>query len=222
MGIEAWTAVGSLIVAAVALLYPWLKDRRRNRECLHVTVERLRRPYPIAWGARSRSDPTRQLYIITQWECVLINTGSKGVSVTHVQVPDDGKNVLPFNDAVYSTETPPGEGDVDKIRKGLWRLMPDKKIRLPVNIAPDGCERFIIKIGLAIEREVQGKLQEALNAEEIDNDMLEVFAFLREHQLSLLRNGTIEKLHPVYFLTARHSRFCDVIALGDRFKRVIS
>lgn len=218
------SAIAALIIGFLGIATTWFmawrqhREKQLNSERIEVTIMPYKRPYPIEWFVGNDYDKTQQLYLVKKWECLLINTGDKGVSITHFEIPSH-VDVIAHNNRAYSITASKEEGDIIRLGNHSFQYLPDKEIPLPINIAPDSSERFIIKIALPIESQVQDILQEAINSKIVEDNILDALKFLKGKNLKLLLGNTLDQFAEIYFVTARKNKFLDIITLNETAKR---
>jgi len=212
-----WPWFVSTIIGLIALFLSILAYRRRYSEDVRVNVRPSSRPYPIAWTCTSTDDPSQTLYLVTEWECALINVGDRHVNITQWGVLDPHKRVIPMPQAYKIKD--PLNGPValintkKHIHRDVYELAPDEEIPFPMDIAAGTSKTFKVRMGLPIERSCQELVQEELNSERMGDNTQEIVAFLRKKDLTIYGPGVVDKFLPLYFQSASGKRFIEITAL---------
>jgi len=214
--ITEYTAVVSVVIGLIVLYYTRKNYSRQTKEDLEIVGFRLsEKPYPIAWSIRSQQDPKQRLYLVTEWECTVINNSSIPTSVVRWEIQDQGKiEILPIEGALYKIKKA-GVNDPEKfflIKESLHQLYfvePDERIDLPLTIAPAASVSFKIKLAFYIDREIQEIIQEELNSDRIGDDTQEILRFLREKRLPL-KKPIVAHAVPLRFKTSKGKWFVAV------------
>jgi hypothetical protein len=210
------TSLVSVLIASMALIVSAKAYLKQYKEDLKISSFKSRRPYKIAYTIKSKDDPKQQLYLVTEWECVIINNGHNTVAITNFRVPEHEKfNVIEFPDKIYKIKIATTEteswGEIIQVYKNVYTLSPDEEIPLPIEIEPGKSARFKIKIGLPIHRKCQEMVQEELNADRIGDNTLEIFSFLQQNKLTIFGPMIIDKFVPITFKTSKGNYFHDLV-----------
>lgn len=207
----------STIIAVIALIVSLRTYRRRYAEDVRSSVLPSARPYKIAWTWKSRSDPTQTLYLVTEWECVLINVGERAVNITEWHVMDPMSSGVVRFPHIYKIKNGRQEHGPQKLFEpdiDADSGAPDEEMPWPMDLPPGISKTFKLKLGLPIDRACQDLIQAELNSGRMADDVQEIFRFLRGKGLTIYGSRTIDLLVPIYFQSATGKRFIDMAFLN--------
>lgn len=219
MSTFTWPWLVSTIIAVLAFFLALKSYRRRYAEDVRASVSLSSRPYKVAWTIKSQDDPSKTLYLVTEWECVLINVGDRPVNITGWGTMDPARDSVVPLPKIYKIKTAQDReytGKIIEVHKNVYFVEPDEEIPWPLDVSPGTSKAFKIKLGLPIDQTCQELVQAELNAQRIGDNTQEIFQFLGGKGLTISGAGIIPLPVPLYFQSATGSRFVDFASLYFR------